>query len=122
MAPPAKQQVRISIGGVFRDTAIVLTLTLIGGLIIGVSGGLHSSSAIAVSNLLLGTIGFIISGSLARGHRWRHLVLVGLGVWLFGLANVALLGISIAQWFASAFAVAIMTGVGGSLSYLFSPK
>ena len=122
LTPTSEQSARPSIGAIFRDVAIVVALTAIGGFVIGLSGGLRSSNgmtAIAVSNILLGTVGFIISGCLANGNRWRHLGFVALGVWLFGIVNIVFFGISIAQWIYSAFAIAMMTGVGGGLSYIF---
>ena len=82
-------------------------------------GTTGSMRAIALSNLVFGTIGFVISGALAKGNRWRHLAWVGLGVWLAGLINVFLSGFAIRQWLISIFVVAIMAGVGGGLSYLF---
>jgi hypothetical protein len=119
---PPQQSGGVSVGTIIRDVVIVVVLTGIGGFVIGLSGGLRSSTgmiALAVSNLLLGTIGFIISGCLARENRWRHLWIVALGVWIFGIVNIVFFGFSIGQWIASAFAIALMTGAGGGLSYVF---
>ena len=119
---PSNQSGSISIGTIIRDVVIIVVLTAIGGFVIGLSGGLRSSTgmiAIAVSNLLLGTVGFIISACLAHGNRWRHLWIVALGVWIFGIVNIMFFGFSIGQWIASAFAIALMTGAGGGLSYVF---
>jgi hypothetical protein len=118
--PPAEQPVRI--GLILRDVAIIVALTFIGGFVIGLSGAPSSPRtmlAIAASNILLGTIGFVISGCLAAGNRWRHLAYVGLGVWLAGLINVLFFGISIVVWFFSIIAVALMMGAGGAISYIF---
>lgn len=118
--PPTDQQVRV--GPILRDIVIIVALTFIGGFIVGVAGAPTSSRgmlALAASNLLLGTVGFVISGCLAVGSRWRHLGYVGLGVWLAGLMNVLFFGVGIVQWFFSIIAVALMMGVGGAISYVF---
>jgi hypothetical protein len=108
---------------VIRDVAIIVILTGIAGAamqgILGTTAPAGAVRAIALSNLIFGTIGFVISGALARRNRWAHLAWVGLGVWLAGLINVFLSGVPIAQWLVSIFVVAVMMGVGGGLSYLF---
>lgn len=106
---------------VARDVAIVLFLTFIGGVIIGIAGGGRSLSmaALAISNLLLGSIGFCIAGCLTRTDRWKHLLVVALIVWLFGLVNVAFFNVNFVQWVFSAIAVLLMMAVGGGLSFLF---
>jgi len=119
--PPPTEQ-KVSIGPIIRDTVIVVVLTAVGGFIIGLVEAigtereLHASAA---STLLLGTIGFVISGFLSRGNRWRHLGFVAFGVWLFGLVNVALFGLTITQWIFSSIGIALMMGLGGALSYIF---
>ena len=110
------------VGPILRDIVIIVALTFIGGFVIGLAAAPTSSRgmlAIAASNLLLGTVGFVISGCLAVGSRWRHLAYVGLGVWLAGLMNVLLFGFSIAQWFFGIIGVALMMGLGGAISYVF---
>ena len=73
---------------------------------------------VAVSNVLLGTVGFTISGCLAPENRWRHLGLVGLGAWLVGLVNVAFFGITLTQWAVGFVFLAVMIATGGGLSLL----
>ena len=75
-----------------------------------------------VSNLLLGTVGFIISGCLATGNRWRHLAYVALGAWATSVINVLFLGVEVEQWMLSGFFMAFIMGMGGGLSYLFKGK
>jgi len=118
--PPTEQGVRI--GPILRDIVIIVALTFIGGFVIGLAAAPTSSRgmlAIAASNLLLGTVGFVISGCLAVGSRWHHLAYVGLGVWVAGLLNVLLFGFGIVQWFFSVIAVVLMMGLGGAISYAF---
>lgn len=76
-------------------------------------------AALAISNLLLGSIGFCLAGCLTRTDRWKHLLVVALIVWLFGLVNVAFFHVNFVQWVFSAIAVLVMMGVGGGLSFLF---
>jgi len=110
---------------VLRDVAIVFGLTFLGGFVVGFTvsvlrrSGSNYLYAIVVSNLLLGTLGFVISGCLAPPNRWRHLLLVAFGVWLTGLINVVIAHVSIGQWVGSLLAVALMAGVGGAISYVF---
>jgi hypothetical protein len=119
--PPEPQPVQI--GGVIRDIVIITVLTFIGGFIVGFSGGAKNPQmfaiAVAVSNFLMGIIGFIISGCLARHDRWRHLTYVAVGVWLAGLINVVFFGFSFGLWILSIVFIAIMMGTGGAISYIF---
>jgi len=125
--PPLPEPTGLSVGGILRDIAILIVLTFAGGFVIGlafsVSGGPKNVSAmqlaIAVSNLLLSTIGFTISGSLARGPRWRHLAIVALGVWVFSLVNVFVTGMTFTRWILAGTFIAVTMGVGGGLSYIF---
>jgi hypothetical protein len=105
--------------------AIIFILTAMGGFVAGVATGgpsrdAHRSMlAIVASNLLLGTLGFTISGCLAPPGRWRHLLLVAAGAWLASLINVAFFVLSLPQWIGGAIFIAIMMGFGGALSYVF---
>ena len=68
--PPAEQ--RVCVGPILRDIVIIVALTFIGGFVIGLAVAPTSSRgmlAIAASNLLLGTVGFVISGCLAVRNR-----------------------------------------------------
>jgi hypothetical protein len=122
MTPPPSTEQPVRFGPIVRDVAIIVALTFVGGFIIGFFGILRTQFgmlAIVISNLVLGTFGFVISGCLARGNRWRHLAYVALGVWLFGLVNVVVMGIGIIPWIFSSIAVAVMMGIGGALSCVF---
>ncbi len=63
---------------ILRDVGLIFALTCFGGFVIGISGAFTHFSATAVaimidaSNLVLGTIGFTLSGYLAlhRSNRW----------------------------------------------------
>jgi len=119
---PTTAGLRPRLGPIIRDVAIIFLLTFIGGFVIGFAGGgrtPRTMAAVAISNMSLGTVGFTISGCLAVGKRWNHLAFVALGVWLIGLMNIEIAGISFWQWVFSSIFVAIMMGLGGALSYAF---
>jgi len=120
--PPPSTEQQVRVGPILRDILIIFVLTFIGGFVIGLASEPTSPRwilAIPASNLLLGTVGFVISGCLAVGNRWRHLAYVGLGVWLTGLINVLLFGFSIVLWFFSITFVALIMVLGGAISYVF---
>jgi hypothetical protein len=126
--PPSSQPTPdspVHFGYVIRDVIIVAVLTAIGGSIVGLASGRADMSSprfvlgLAASNILLGSVGFVIVGYLAKGNRWRHLAHVAVGVWLVGLLNVMVGMISFGQWFFSVFFVALIMGVGGGLSFAF---
>ena len=122
--PPTRTEAPFRIGPIIRDVVIVWVLTAIGGFVIGLTGGAQRNPqqmmlAIVASNFLLGTIAFTISGCLAPAPRWRHLAFVALGSWITSLINVAVLNVTIAQWFFSIIFLSIIMGIGGGLSYIF---
>ncbi len=109
--------------GVARDVGIVFMLTFLGGLVVGFTASLTGAetniTAIALSNIVFGTVGFTISGCIVKLNRFKHLSQVALGVWLLSLINVAFGLVDIQQWLASILSVLLMMGLGGGLSYLF---
>jgi len=120
--PPLPTGQPMRVGLIIRDVVIIFALTFIGGFVVGLAASPTSQRgmlAIAASNMLLGTVGFVISGCLTVGNRWRHLFYVAVGVWLMGLMNVLFFGFGVVQWFFGIFGVSLMMGVGGALSYIF---
>ncbi len=109
--------------GVARDVAIVFVLTFLGGLVVGFTSSLTGAEinilAVALSNIVFGTVGFAISGCIVKLNRFKHLYQVALGVWLLSLINVALGVVNVQQWLVSILSVLLMMGLGGGLSYLF---
>ena len=108
---------------VLRDVVIIQALTAVGGLIVAVAGTKSEDKdlilAIAFSNLILGTIGFVISGCLTSGKRWKHLAIVAAGVWLTSIVNVLLGFATVPQWIVSIVFSALIMGLGGGISYIF---
>ncbi len=87
---------------VIRDTVIILLLIFIGTFIlvsIIKSSGAQKLpvNAIAALNILLGGIGFTISGLSAKANRFTHMLKVVFGVWLLGSINVIFLQTTIVQ-------------------------
>jgi hypothetical protein len=118
-----RQQEEVSMikwAAVARDVVIVFVLTFLVGFVVRLSGASPDFVAIAVSNLFLGVVGFTISGCLARGNRWRHLLLMAIAVWLLSLTNVLLLGSeSLVWWIFSVIPISLAASLGGGMSYLF---
>lgn len=116
--PPASNAPGIK--DVVRDVIMLWVLTALGGFFVGFFGRQAGWGimAVAVSNLIMGTIGFTISGCLVGGQRWPHLLKVMLIVWLTGLINLHF-GVTLIQWVLSVIALGLVMLVGGGISYLF---
>lgn len=119
----AQVEQRLRSGPIIRDVIIVWVLTYIGGFILGLAGASRDTVryqlALGVSNVLLGTVAFTISGFLAPpAKKWHHLELVALFAWLTGVMNVLFFHYTVAQWIAGALFMAIMMCAGGGISSL----
>ena len=118
-------QTKIRYGAVVRDVLIVWLLTSIGGFVVGLAVGTTQSPrfmlAVAASNILLGTVAFIIVGCLAGEGRWKHLAVVALLVWLIGVVNLAF-GVTLVQWFFGFIPLAVVMGLGGGIAHLIRRK
>ena len=108
-----------------RDVLVIFALSAIGGLIAGIAAGDIGTPrfvlAAGVSNLLLCTVGFTISGCLVAHNRWRHLFHVAAGVWLVNACNM-FFGVSFLQWLLSSIFIGILMALGGGLAKLFKPN
>jgi hypothetical protein len=98
---------------ILRDVVLVVALI--------VMGGPPQSSGLTAGSLLLGGVGFLISGRMSTRNRWRHLTYVTLGVWLTGLIKVLFMRVGFSQWLLHIFPLLVMVACGGALSYVF-PK
>jgi len=74
---------------------------------------------IGLSNIFWGTVGFTISGCLARVQRFKHLFMVALGLWLLSSVNVVMGLTHLPVWAVGFLLILVMMGMGGGLSYLF---
>ena len=105
---------------VVRDVVMLWILTGIGGFIIGVAtvGSELPIGAVALSNVILGIIGFCISGCMMAENRWRHLFIVALFVWLTSIVNIFVGPFSFMNWLLGMVVIFIMLAVGGGISFL----
>ncbi len=111
-----------------RDVSIVFGLVVASSFIavkiIQGTGEEATPLVIGLSNIFWGTVGFTISGCLAKVQRFKHLFMVALGLWLLSFVNVVM-GLTQPQVWAVGFLLVLaMMGMGGGLSYLIvkTPK
>jgi hypothetical protein len=106
-----------------RDAFGIALLVGVGGLVVaslfGVGSGGVPMPQVALSNFVLGFVGFVIAGALNRETRGRQLFATALLVWLLGLTSVLFLGITPGQWLASALAIFLACLLGGGVASLF---
>ena len=110
---------------VARDVSIVFGLVLVSSfaaaLFVQAMEAEVTPLIIGLSNIFWGTVGFAISGSLAKVQRFKHLFVVALGLWLVSVVNVVAGMTPLPIWAAGFLLILLMMGLGGSLSYLFVP-
>jgi hypothetical protein len=108
---------------VARDVSIVFGLVLVSSFaaayLIQAQGEEVTALVIGLSNIFWGTVGFAISGCLARIQRFKHLLIVAIGLWLVSFVNVAMGLTQVQVWVAGFLLILTMMGLGGGLSYLF---
>ena len=107
---------------VLLDIIIVLVITGLGGFVVAVEAfrdHVMSPTALEISNLLFGTIGFTLSGCKTKVDRFKHLSKVAIGVWIFSMVNVIFLGYTLRQWIFGLPFLLVMMGLGGFISLLF---
>jgi hypothetical protein len=113
-------------GRIVLDVVGIAVLVAVGGLVVsslwGAGQGGVPMPAVAASNLVLSTLGFVLAGARTREQRGRHLFTVAAGVWLLGALNVPLLGISATQWLVSALAILVACVVGGAIASAVFPS
>jgi hypothetical protein len=108
---------------VARDVSIVFGLVLVSSFaavqIVQGMGEEVTPLVIGLSNIFWGTVGFTISGCLAKVQRFKHLFMVAVGLWLVSFVNVAMGLTPVQFWAVGFFLILLMMGLGGGLSYLF---
>jgi len=108
---------------VVRDVSIVFGLVLVSSFaavqIVQGMGEEVTPVMIGLSNIFWGTVGFAISGCLAKMQRFKHLFMVAVGLWLVSFVNVAMGLTPVQFWAVGFFLILLMMGLGGGLSYLF---
>jgi hypothetical protein len=105
---------------VIRDVIIIWILTGIGGLLIGIAtaGSELPMAAIGISNIILGIVGFCISGCMTEENRWKHLCIVAIFVWLTSIINILIGPFALKNWMFTIFIIFIMMVIGGGISFL----
>ena len=121
MTKPYKE---LNLKAMALSIAIIFILTVLGGLIVGISGPPKSRYLLAagVASMLMSTVGFTISGVIIKKDRFIHLFLIAVCVWILGLLNVIMGQVTFSQWVVSLISVCLTAVVGGGLSYLFRGK
>jgi hypothetical protein len=116
---------KVRILPILRDVVFVLVLLELGPVLAGISSGRpvheypHYTADDFIAALLLGILGFTVSGCFACFHRWSHLAAVAIGAGFFCFLKAVFIGDNV---FAGIFAMAVMAAlmaIGGALSYLF---
>ena len=111
-----------------RDVSIVFGLVLASSFgaaqIVQAMGEEVTPLVIGLSNIFWGTVGFTISGCLAKVQRFKHLFMVAVGLWLVSFVNVVMGLTPVQMWAVGFLLILLMMGLGGGLSYLFvkTPK
>lgn len=108
---------------VIKDAVIILVLIFIGTFVLVAvlkSTGAQKlpGNTIAALNILLGSVGFTISGLSTKANRFTHMLKVALLVWLIGSMNVIFLQTTVSQWFSSIPFILIMMAMGIAVSYI----
>lgn len=106
----------------FRDTLVIFILTGLVGFVLAYAakGTPVPMDAIALGNIIFMTVGFTISGGMAKDDRFQHLSGVAISVWLFSLVNLFIAPVRFTDWLWGVIPVIIAMVVGGLLSFLFS--
>lgn len=109
-----------------RDVIVIFILTFLGGFVIGVAAGATGSEipmgAIGISNILFMSVGFTISGAMAKTNRFGHLRHVALAVWILSAVNIFLPAIGVITWLSSIIGIGISMLIGGAISFIFVKK
>jgi hypothetical protein len=106
---------------IIRDVIIIFVLTSLGGFILGFAAGNNKvpMDAVGLANILFSAVGFTISACADKQNRSRHLVHVGIAVWLLSALNMLSTRMTVVHWVFAIISVAISLLVGWGLSYLF---
>lgn len=94
---------KVDWGQVLLHAAAIYLIQILLGLILGTTiAGMQQGQVIALlglTNVLSMLVGLTIAGVLAHGDVGKHILFVGLLLWLFALSNIYLIGASFGQWF-----------------------
>jgi hypothetical protein len=104
-----------------RDVIVIYALTSLAGFILGFAAGTNEvpMDAVGLANILFSAVGFTISACAAKQNRFRHLVHVGIAVWLFSAFNMLYTRMNVVHWVFTIIPATIALLAGWGLSYLF---
>ena len=117
-----------------RDIGIVWVAMNLGGLVVGFAGGIllgpnaimdpRVQLSISFSSFVFGIVGFTIAGALVKISRFKHLLIVAVGVWLISAPALLVAPLTLQQWLWALPFNTVVALIGGSLSFLFvrAPK
>lgn len=107
-------------GQVLLHAGAIVLVQLLLGLVFGIAlAALPQGQFVGFLGLIsvLSTlVGLTIAGVLAHGDIGKHILLVGLLLWLFALTNVFLIGTTFGQWFLGVFVIGLCALVAWGIS------
>ena len=109
---------------VIRDLIIIWVVMFPGLFLIALYEAQLSQAWFAkpILYILVGSVGFAISGCIARIDRFEHLFIVAIIFWLTTFFAVLLDYTMFPFWFFGIIHILIMMGIGGGLSLIFVPN
>jgi hypothetical protein len=105
---------------ILRDLVLVWIFTGLGGLAIGLAfqGSAFPKGTVTAFNILLSIAAFTIAGCLVRVHRFRHIAIVALLVWLSSSVNLLSEHVTLTNWVLAPIPIFLTGAVGGAISLL----
>ncbi len=107
---------------VVRDVLIITGIFFVSGFLEGLSGVVTKQETPLSSLLdLNGTLGFCLCGCLTIENRWKHLLVVALGVWLINCSyQLFFLPFTVLAWVLNVAIIFVPMLIGGALSSLLA--
>lgn len=106
---------------ILRDTAIIVLLMFVGSLLAGIAGAVLSLSEALTTIIayfgavILGIIGFTNAGGSNPRHRWKHLLIVALCVWVAQL-HYLFFGVKFTAWLSHVILILFIMVLGGVIA------
>ena len=118
--PPSGSAVRrrYRTGTAIRDAGLVFAASTVAGFVLGLTtpDSPDLIAILATTGLVIQLAGFTVAGILAGADRWRHLLVMGLVVWVLNLVNVAIGYNDLGTWFLSVIVQALVIGLTGLIA------
>lgn len=112
---------------IIRDVVLINVVSFILGFLLAFAMPNFSFEemmpTIALFNIVILTLSFLISGCVAKVNRFRHLSIVAILIWLGSIVNIYIVpGGSLLTWLISSIFIGITMLIGGSFSFLVVPN